>query len=213
MIRRPPRSTLFPYTTLFRSGTHPPVGEDEDHEDGDDRPEYPLEVLEVLAQRLEHFVLRNRTRPGRTPATGPEGIEDDTPEANGGKVSAARPRKEGRPDARHAIRSFAVRVSRNERYAQEVPEQPGIPARVVLRLQPDARSDSDRHSRPRRGDRGRHLLLPETRRDRGPRKAGDRRGRRRAPARAAAEGRGVARQGDRLRRGDARRGAQGPRGP
>src|SRR2546430_10356973 len=26
MIRRPPRSTLFPYTTLFRSG-HAPVGE------------------------------------------------------------------------------------------------------------------------------------------------------------------------------------------
>src|SRR2546422_7739117 len=24
MIRRPPRSTLFPYTTLFRSGTPPP---------------------------------------------------------------------------------------------------------------------------------------------------------------------------------------------
>src|SRR5439155_7165943 len=24
MIRRPPRSTLFPYTTLFRSGTLPP---------------------------------------------------------------------------------------------------------------------------------------------------------------------------------------------
>src|SRR5258708_17703037 len=24
MIRRPPRSTLFPYTTLFRSCTHPP---------------------------------------------------------------------------------------------------------------------------------------------------------------------------------------------
>src|SRR5687768_17642895 len=23
MIRRPPRSTLFPYTTLFRSGSHP----------------------------------------------------------------------------------------------------------------------------------------------------------------------------------------------
>src|SRR3712207_7039200 len=26
MIRRPPRSTLFPYTTLFRSGEHPGVG-------------------------------------------------------------------------------------------------------------------------------------------------------------------------------------------
>src|SRR2546427_6997421 len=25
MIRRPPRSTLFPYTTLFRSRTEPPV--------------------------------------------------------------------------------------------------------------------------------------------------------------------------------------------
>src|SRR3712207_7698094 len=27
MIRRPPRSTLFPYTTLFRSGGQPPAGE------------------------------------------------------------------------------------------------------------------------------------------------------------------------------------------
>src|SRR5437588_1893523 len=26
MIRRPPRSTLFPYTTLFRSQLHPTVG-------------------------------------------------------------------------------------------------------------------------------------------------------------------------------------------
>src|SRR5258705_8825518 len=25
MIRRPPRSTLFPYTTLFRSGNHSPM--------------------------------------------------------------------------------------------------------------------------------------------------------------------------------------------
>src|SRR2546422_1586054 len=25
MIRRPPRSTLFPYTTLFRSSRHPPT--------------------------------------------------------------------------------------------------------------------------------------------------------------------------------------------
>src|SRR3712207_9183676 len=28
MIRRPPRSTLFPYTTLFRSGGHEPVDDD-----------------------------------------------------------------------------------------------------------------------------------------------------------------------------------------
>src|SRR5256885_3887595 len=41
MIRRPPRSTLFPYTTLFRSrgldrGQAP--DEDEDREDGPGRP-------------------------------------------------------------------------------------------------------------------------------------------------------------------------------
>src|SRR3712207_6950086 len=29
MIRRPPRSTLFPYTTLFRSATHPPHSNDD----------------------------------------------------------------------------------------------------------------------------------------------------------------------------------------
>src|SRR2546422_2908906 len=28
MIRRPPRSTLFPYTTLFRSGRRQPEGQD-----------------------------------------------------------------------------------------------------------------------------------------------------------------------------------------
>src|SRR2546426_8646221 len=31
MIRRPPRSTLFPYTTLFRSGDDAPGGEREGH--------------------------------------------------------------------------------------------------------------------------------------------------------------------------------------
>src|SRR3712207_7247939 len=30
MIRRPPRSTLFPYTTLFRSSHHEPVDDDGD---------------------------------------------------------------------------------------------------------------------------------------------------------------------------------------
>src|SRR5690349_23113219 len=32
MIRRPPRSTLFPYTTLFRSLVEPPGGLDRRHE-------------------------------------------------------------------------------------------------------------------------------------------------------------------------------------
>src|SRR2546428_6631202 len=36
MIRRPPRSTLFPYTTLFRSapGSRSPLGQDGKHEAG-----------------------------------------------------------------------------------------------------------------------------------------------------------------------------------
>src|SRR5256886_17491470 len=34
MIRRPPRSTLFPYTTLFRSGNRTPGVRDATHDDG-----------------------------------------------------------------------------------------------------------------------------------------------------------------------------------
>src|SRR3712207_8585418 len=58
MIRRPPRSTLFPYTTLFRSGVAGPVGDDElvvlrlDHLD-----RLPLQkgdhLVEHLAGRVE----------------------------------------------------------------------------------------------------------------------------------------------------------------
>src|SRR3712207_7749175 len=34
MIRRPPRSTLFPYTTLFRSSSSEPIGHQHDGEAG-----------------------------------------------------------------------------------------------------------------------------------------------------------------------------------
>src|SRR5258708_31007724 len=37
MIRRPPRSTLFPYTTLFRSLGHPRRQRRGEHEEGRDR--------------------------------------------------------------------------------------------------------------------------------------------------------------------------------
>ena len=42
MIRRPPRSTLFPYTTLFRSTVAKRKDEPEP-EDDDDRPEDEME--------------------------------------------------------------------------------------------------------------------------------------------------------------------------
>src|SRR2546426_2927617 len=49
MIRRPPRSTLFPYTTLFRSHMS-------DHSEevyGPDRAERLLAMLRALAERIQ----------------------------------------------------------------------------------------------------------------------------------------------------------------
>src|SRR5256885_10330502 len=45
MIRRPPRSTLFPYTTLFRSPSSPT----------DDCPQPPRFALDLSAFRIERF--------------------------------------------------------------------------------------------------------------------------------------------------------------
>src|SRR3712207_7691336 len=63
MIRRPPRSTLFPYTTLFRSGQ------------ADQRP------LRVLAlQRLPQSRERRHAEPGRQDRAGRERSEEHTSE-------------------------------------------------------------------------------------------------------------------------------------
>src|SRR2546430_11965021 len=52
MIRRPPRSTLFPYTTLFRSGRHP------------DRIALAKEfgATDVVSERSDGAIERVRTR-------------------------------------------------------------------------------------------------------------------------------------------------------
>src|SRR3712207_7421323 len=60
MIRRPPRSTLFPYTTLFRSGEHsgrPAVGADDGHGMLRDQGAVPVEKLHDGRQ-----VFRDRDR-------------------------------------------------------------------------------------------------------------------------------------------------------
>src|SRR2546429_3508056 len=56
MIRRPPRSTLFPYTTLFRSGWHRARG---GRAGGDPHPRFPRseEHTSELQSRL-HLVCR-----------------------------------------------------------------------------------------------------------------------------------------------------------
>src|SRR5436190_6883562 len=59
MIRRPPRSTLFPYTTLFRSDRAAPVllGVDDEHRDRD-----PVRVGERALPPLLGRVDRKSTR-------------------------------------------------------------------------------------------------------------------------------------------------------
>src|SRR2546426_6089740 len=59
MIRRPPRSTLFPYTTLFRSHHH--QGDGDHDEDEADRGEQ-LEVALVALVEEQHRQDRKSTR-------------------------------------------------------------------------------------------------------------------------------------------------------
>src|ERR1039458_7732251 len=61
MIRRPPRSTLFPYTTLFRSGIVGQLAGEQFN------PQNPLfECFELASERLLHHVLQELTTPVAT---------------------------------------------------------------------------------------------------------------------------------------------------
>src|SRR3712207_7139189 len=54
MIRRPPRSTLFPYTTLFRSGGDV-NGEEDDEQDAGERRDRRLDEREQVADHAAHL--------------------------------------------------------------------------------------------------------------------------------------------------------------
>src|SRR3712207_8666238 len=56
MIRRPPRSTLFPYTTLFRSLRVGEVDADADQERPPERDQGPALVLHVQRRAVAHRV-------------------------------------------------------------------------------------------------------------------------------------------------------------
>src|SRR3712207_7457946 len=90
MIRRPPRSTLFPYTTLFRSQA---ALSGRVRTGGDERP---VDLDEVERQALEL---------GERGLTGAEVVED---EAHAGRVQPQQDRKSTRLNSSHANISYAV---------------------------------------------------------------------------------------------------------
>src|SRR3712207_7628714 len=91
MIRRPPRSTLFPYTTLFRSGHRSPASRF-----GPGTAQEP--PPETGAGNADRTVLRGRE--GGTPPTGPR-VED---------------RKSTRLNSSHANISYAVFCLKKKKY-------------------------------------------------------------------------------------------------
>src|SRR5256885_14285486 len=71
MIRRPPRSTLFPYTTLFRS--EPGILSQQRHETGDVRlfPESHIAVKKILqpGARQSHLILASDVALAQRPSS------------------------------------------------------------------------------------------------------------------------------------------------
>src|SRR2546427_8119269 len=63
MIRRPPRSTLFPYTTLFRSALGPRFDIRRFHNAVIDHGALPLTVLD---QVIDDWIETERARPARS---------------------------------------------------------------------------------------------------------------------------------------------------
>src|SRR3712207_6840633 len=99
MILRPPRSTLCPYTTLFRS---PPEVEAGEHREHDGAEHHVVEVRddEVRVRHVEVERRRRQDHPGQT--TEHERDEEaDHPEHR-------RDRKSTRPNSSHANISYAV---------------------------------------------------------------------------------------------------------
>src|SRR2546430_7753775 len=99
MIRRPPRSTLFPYTTLFRSDSHSLVVLA-----GRGIPFRTDDFLAAHGSRLGHGDDEQADR--RVPGTGAAGILTDISHAP--PVAPAIDRKSTRLNSSHSQISYAV---------------------------------------------------------------------------------------------------------
>src|SRR3712207_7940464 len=95
MIRRPPRSTLFPYTTLFRSDCHLSV------------LGYPEPVIEWLTATADEA---------------PERVRDLTPRTiNASTAVTVRDRKSTRLNSSHANISYAVFCLKTKKLHRQLP--------------------------------------------------------------------------------------------
>src|SRR3712207_9151936 len=102
MIRRPPRSTLFPYTTLFRSTLAAGGGEFK-------RQRQPIEPRADL-HNLRRVLLRQvKIGPDRPDPRGKEGNGRVLADSRGGRqLAEVRDRKSTRLNSSHANISYAV---------------------------------------------------------------------------------------------------------
>src|SRR3712207_8343626 len=99
MIRRPPRSTLFPYTTLFRSRSPRPSALAV-------RGQQVARAPELLSQRLGLIPVERRIRTDQQPL-------DQCHAANGG---IGTDRKSTRLNSSHANISYAVFCLKKKKY-------------------------------------------------------------------------------------------------
>src|SRR3712207_8074012 len=102
MIRRPPRSTLFPYTTLFRSTDLGPAGEQA-------REELAQFLAGLDAQATKFVESRERLR-ARVAA---RGEQKDPPAPQPSHARAGTDRKSTRLNSSHANISYAVFCLKN----------------------------------------------------------------------------------------------------
>src|SRR3712207_9030427 len=102
MIRRPPRSTLFPYTTLFRSPVRVADLGPRDH--GGDAEHDRRAVVEAAAGRV-HDPRRAVGQRGRAAALAGRGARERVP---GRGADVPRDRKSTRLNSSHANISYAV---------------------------------------------------------------------------------------------------------
>src|SRR3712207_7756776 len=100
MIRRPPRSTLFPYTTLFRSLVAPGGGEGARVEEAE--PASPAAVAGLVVPPREHPWRRGQQLARRAEEVGLPRSEEHTSELQSRQYVVCRLRLEKKTEAEHA---------------------------------------------------------------------------------------------------------------